>query len=538
MRFVKTKGRLFCQPIWFVVFANLFIWSSSTFAACNDTVLNGLVACYPFDGNASDFSTKGNHGIPQGNLQYVTGKLGQAAQFDGTSSYISIVANSNLKMQGAITLAAWIKPSEFPSGNNCSNILSDHSSMYNNGKIFRFQSNRVEFLLDAEGSKEVGYTWTELNVWKYIVATFDGGQMKLYIDGVLTNFVDNSRLIATNPNPILIGKSGWGEYFKGLIDQLRIYDRALTQAEITELYNEPNSASCGLFTQAQIDAVKQACKTDPASCGITLVDTNGSTQTGIDQCKANPASCSLFTQAQIDAAKQACKTDPASCGIVIDQCKTNPASCGLFTQAQLDAAKQACKTDPASCGIVIIDQCKTNPASCSLFTQAQIDAAKQAGITQCKTTPASCGITLIDSNGSTQAGIAQCKANPASCGITKIDGISTNALVTPANKMIAGVLISGGTKRLMVRASSIDGKVDPQLDIFTYPDRKLLGSNDSWATDLAAAELTQKKLAPAHATDAAMIINLPPGLFTMEITSKNGGSGAGIIEVYDMAVFP
>jgi YVTN family beta-propeller protein len=252
-------------------------------------------------------------------------------------------------------------------------------------------------------------------------------------------------------------------------------------------------------------------------------DTNGSTQMGIDQCKANPVSC----------------------GIVVstDQCKTNPASCSLFTQAQVDVAKQAgitqCKTDPVSCGIIVsTDQCKTNPASCSLFTQAQIDAAKQAGITQCKTTPASCGITLIDSNGSTQAGIDQCKANPASCGITKIDGISTNAFITPTNKMIAGVLISGGTKRLMVRASSIDGKVDPQLDIFTYPDRKPLGSNDSWATDLAAAELTQKKLAPAHATDAAMIINLPPGLFTMEITSKNGGSGAGIIEVYDMAVFP
>jgi len=122
--------------------------------------------------------------------------------------------------------------------------------------------------------------------------------------------------------------------------------------------------------------------------------------------------------------------------------------------------------------------------------------------------------------------------------ITKLDGISTNAFITPANKMIAGVLISGGTKRLMVRASSVDGAVDPLLEIFTYPDRKPLGSNDSWATDPAAAELTQKKLAPGRATDAAIIINLPPGLFTMEITSKNGASGAGLIEVYDMAVFP
>jgi len=142
-----------------------------------------------------------------------------------------------------------------------------------------------------------------------------------------------------------------------------------------------------------------------------------------------------------------------------------------------------------------------------------------------------------------QQGIAQCKANPASCGITtgtttKIDGISTNAFVSPTGKMTAGVLISGGTKRTMVRASSVDGMVDPFVEIYTYPDRQLLGSNDVWASSATAAELTQKKLAPARATDAAMIISLPPGLFTMEVSSRNGGSGASLIEVYDMAVFP
>ena len=194
-----------------------------------------------------------------------------------------------------------------------------------------------------------------------------------------------------------------------------------------------------------------------------------------------------------------------------------------------------------------IQQCVTNPASCGITTTtADTNGSTQQGIDQCKTNPTSCGITIVDTNGSTQTGIDQCKANPVSCGITtgtpaaitKLDGISTNAFITPANKMIAGVLISGGTKRVMVRASSVDGAVDPQLEIVTYPDRRPLGSNDSWATDPGAAELTQKKLAPGRATDAAMIINLPPGLFTMEITSKNGGSGAGVIEVYDMAVFP
>jgi hypothetical protein len=85
----------------------------------------------------------------------------------------------------------------------------------------------------------------------------------------------------------------------------------------------------------------------------------------------------------------------------------------------------------------------------------------------------------------------------------------------------------------------VDGAVDPTLEIYTYPDRKLLGSYETWNTDPATAiELTQKKLAPARTTDAATIIQLSPGLYTMEVSSKNNSSGATVIEVYDMAVFP
>lgn len=140
-----------------------------------------------------------------------------------------------------------------------------------------------------------------------------------------------------------------------------------------------------------------------------------------------------------------------------------------------------------------------------------------------------------------KAGMQRCVVDPVSCGIpfTKIDGIATNGLITMTNKMIAGVLISGGVKRVLVRAASVDGAVDPTLEIYTYPDRKLLGSYETWNTDPATAiELTQKKLAPARTTDAATIIQLSPGLYTMEVSSKNNSSGATVIEVYDMAVFP
>lgn len=125
---------------------------------------------------------------------------------------------------------------------------------------------------------------------------------------------------------------------------------------------------------------------------------------------------------------------------------------------------------------------------------------------------------------------------PSGVYFSKFDGISANAYVGD-KPLIAGILISGGTKRVMVRASSVEGVVDPAVEVFTYPDRKSISRNDIWTTDPAAAELTTRKLAPARSTDAAMILTLPPGLYTAEMTRNTPSAGLGLIEVYDMEVF-
>ncbi len=121
--------------------------------------------------------------------------------------------------------------------------------------------------------------------------------------------------------------------------------------------------------------------------------------------------------------------------------------------------------------------------------------------------------------------------------LSKFDGISANAHVGD-RPLIAGVLISGGTKRVMVRASSVEGVLDPAVEIFTYPERKSVARNDSWTSDpKIATELTANKLAPARSTDAALILELSPGLYTAEVTRNTPSAGLGIVEVYDMNVF-
>jgi len=250
----------------------------------------------------------------------------------------------------------------------------------------------------------------------------------------------------------------------------------------------------------------------------TCVDTNGSTQTGIDLVKATPANYGLFTQAQIDAAKQT----------GIQSCKDNPASCGLFNQTQYDAAKQTgidlVKAKPNDYGITIkslggftqdelntaktasiqdgINQCKTNPNSFGLFTQAQLDAAKLAGIQSCKDNPASCGLfnqTQLDAAANT-AKLA-CQTNPSSCGINigftqaqldaAVNSAKQIALQDGINQCKADPNCKGSTNAIHATYNPLNGEVHiPFIDVpngigFVQTfDVYLLQRNGSFTFDL------------------------------------------------------
>jgi len=117
--------------------------------------------------------------------------------------------------------------------------------------------------------------------------------------------------------------------------------------------------------------------------------------------------------------------------------------------------------------------------------------------------------------------------------VSQLRGISANSYVDQ-QPMIVG-LLSSGKQRVLIRASSVRQDIDPKVTVLTYPDRKLLASNDNWNSATSAAELKQKQLAPPRQTDAGMLIELPEGLLTVEMTAAV--AGVGIIEVYDLGVF-
>jgi hypothetical protein len=205
----------------------------------------GLVASYRFDGSATDCSINGNHGIAN-NVTLTTNRFGRANaayRFAGTSdSYIRVPNSPSLNVSKAITLAAWIN---FEVGGTVfPRILNKNTYELATGEAFR--SERRFFLTLNEGATatQLGTANDVLQAgrWHFVVGTYDGTLMLLYVDGVLAAATVVHTEIRATDFDLNIGRtvpSGEANY-KGLIDDVRIYDRALSASEITMLMNEPD----------------------------------------------------------------------------------------------------------------------------------------------------------------------------------------------------------------------------------------------------------------------------------------------------------
>lgn len=227
---------------------------------CN-VVSNGLVACYPFDGDAKDYSGNNNHGTPQSGISYTTGIMNQAAKLDGNSTGYIRVANPLQKFDQQYTITGWVS-----TAGRGMPIFSKYSWNGSAGKGFNLSSTTLDgngysvsgstlfnVTLFNEGwipSKYPTYT-LPVNQFQYVTAVYNAGNSMLYINGELVSQKTVTQLASLdNPYDMLIGSyfhdngtnavaSLEQRTFDGLIDDLRIYNRALAEDEIQQLYNLP-----------------------------------------------------------------------------------------------------------------------------------------------------------------------------------------------------------------------------------------------------------------------------------------------------------
>jgi len=202
-------------------------------------VTDGLVSYWNFDkatidGNIVKDIRGNNDGTINGNPQKVGGKFGEALKFNGATDYVECGNDESLKMEDATTLEAWMLLDNFPFPASYRTVITEHDPAFNNGKIFRFTNNQLQFLLGPAGTPMATYDFdsSAAGKWQHIVTTYDGETMLIYVNGKKEGEMALPGKIPVNPNPLWIAHSGWGEFFEGIFDEIRIYNRTLSEAEV------------------------------------------------------------------------------------------------------------------------------------------------------------------------------------------------------------------------------------------------------------------------------------------------------------------
>jgi hypothetical protein len=213
-----------------------------------------LVAAYNFDeGNGTTVNDASGNDIT-GSIFGATwttgGKHGNALSFNGLTSYVDLGNPSLLQITGSMTWSAWVKAAANPADDGQIVAKSNDAS----GWQLKTTPDTGPYTFGVVVSDTNGHvqrystTVRSLNVWYYVAGVYNAATQRLdiYVNGVLDNGVLTGTIPASQvdaPVNVYIGKrtspSGGGYCFNGIIDDVRIYNRALSQAEIQADMNTP-----------------------------------------------------------------------------------------------------------------------------------------------------------------------------------------------------------------------------------------------------------------------------------------------------------
>ena len=196
----------------------------------------GLVAYYPLDGDARDYTGNGFNGEIQGRPTYKTGKIGRAISLnEGTDQAVYTEAEASvlgIQENNPKTVCAWVFTKEF-----------NHGAIFNIGMApgqapgrFSLQTNAIEnsWRVQIQPQNIIEFNYPSENIWVHFALVYNGNQLIVYANGL--QVVNQTIWLNTNNRtPFQIGRflqAPYESYFNGLIDEVRIYNYALTQAEV------------------------------------------------------------------------------------------------------------------------------------------------------------------------------------------------------------------------------------------------------------------------------------------------------------------
>ena len=228
---------------YFAVASNAYGTATSSVASLkingvDSGIWKGLVAYYPFNGNANDASGNGNHGIAN-TVEW------QSSNNENNGNSVHLTGGATVRVQHSASLSfpklkpfaisLWVNPSS-----TYGHILGKRSAVQNCNYQIIFDNGKLFFHGDPFYQEFGSGDLLQMNKWSHILCTWDGFTSRIFIDGRLSatgTGANNNPLGTENTADLLIGGSATYARYSGAIDNLRIYNRALSDGEVKVLYD-------------------------------------------------------------------------------------------------------------------------------------------------------------------------------------------------------------------------------------------------------------------------------------------------------------
>lgn len=185
-----------------------------------------LISYWNFDDNLKDQVGTTPDGANHG-ATFVEGKAGKALNFDGNGQFVQFPRNK-FRTGNTVSASCWFKQPITPNTSIYFVICNDFAI---------FTTDQAGFLI-ATTENNMAKGPFSFDVWTHLVGTYDGTDIKIYINGQLANTTNHPGTITGATYNLSLGTlDGTDHFWNGNIDDLFIYDKALSQEEVTKLYN-------------------------------------------------------------------------------------------------------------------------------------------------------------------------------------------------------------------------------------------------------------------------------------------------------------
>jgi glucose/arabinose dehydrogenase/chitodextrinase len=205
----------------------------------------GLMGAWGFNEGtgttSADTSGNGNGATLLNGLAWVTGKYGGGLSFDGANDYLTVTNSPSLDISGnAVTLSMWLNPSTTSTGDQV--VIAKHwnttmtSPYYQYGLELQSNGARPVFFVGTPGGVTSAAMTSSLakGQWSHLAVVFNGSTVQFYVNGALVSTGNLSATITARGNPLRVGSDASTEqFYKGLLDNVRVYNRALSSADVS-----------------------------------------------------------------------------------------------------------------------------------------------------------------------------------------------------------------------------------------------------------------------------------------------------------------